>query len=159
MSKLQPRKIPELMKRPPTLAILVLLLLVGAACNSNNNPVAPTTPPAPPPVPTTTETFAGQLALGGISCHFFEVSQLGLAEMSITSLAPLETLTLGLGVGLPDEAAENGCTLVVTDRSVKKDETFLATIGAVGSNCVCVFDVGNIFEDITVTYTLDIEHP
>ena len=110
-------------------------------------------------MPTTTETFAGDLVLGGISCHFFEVAQLGPAEMSITSLAPLETLTLGLGVGLPDEAAESGCTLVVTDRSVRKDETFLATLATPGTNCVCVFDVGNIFEDVTVTYTLDIEHP
>jgi len=158
MSTPQPRKIHELMKKPSALAILVLLLLVGAACNSDN-PVAPITPPTPPPVPTTTEMFTGQLALGGVSCHFFEVAQIGAAEMSITSLTPLETLTLGLGVGLPDEAAETGCTLIVTDTSVRKDETFLATLGTLGSNCVCVFDVGNIFEDVTITYTLDIEHP
>jgi hypothetical protein len=147
------------MKRPSPKALLLLLLLFGAACGGSNNPVAPVTPPTPPPVPTVTETFAGQLDLGDTSCHFFEVAQIGAAEMSITALAPLETLTLGLGVGLPNEEAETGCTLVVTDRSVRKGETFLATLGVVGTNCVCVFDVGNIFEGFTVTYSIDIEHP
>ena len=110
-------------------------------------------------MPTTTETFAGELALGGASCHFFEVAQIGNLEMSITSLTPLETLTLGLGLGLPDDEFEGGCALSVTDTSVRKDETFLAVVGTIGTNCVCVFDVGNIFEDITVTYMLDVEHP
>ena len=81
------------------------LLLLGIGCNDDDGPTAPTTPEEPEPVPTTTETFMGALALGGSSCHFFEVVQVGPVTMSITALAPLETLTLGLGIGLPDEVS------------------------------------------------------
>jgi hypothetical protein len=146
------------MKQTSLLAAVVLLILVGA-CDSNNNPTAPTVTPEPEPVPTVTETFTGALALGGASCHFFDVTQPGPLTMSIVELAPLDTLTLGLGVGLPDEAAATGCGLFVNDTSVRKDESFLAAVNTVGPHCVCIFDVGNIFADQNVTYTLDVEHP
>ena len=138
------------MKRLPALTLVTLLLLLGAACNDDNKPE---------PVPTVTETFDGDLALGESSCHFFDVTQPGPVTMSITALAPLETLTLGLGIGLPDDTAETGCGLTVTDTSVRKDESFLASVSLVGQHCVCIFDVGNIFVDQTVTYTLDVDHP
>jgi hypothetical protein len=101
----------------------------------------------------------GGLALGGASCHFFDVAQPGPITMSILALAPLETLTVGLGLGLPDDTVGSGCGLLVSDSSVRKDQSFLATVNTVGSHCVCVFDVGNIFADQNVTYTIDVEHP
>jgi hypothetical protein len=146
------------MKRTSSLAFLILLVMFGAACG-NDNPTVPVTPPEPEPVPTVTETFMGALGLGGSSCHFFDVAQAGPVTMSVTALAPLETLTVGLGVGLPDDSVESGCGLIVADTSVRKDESFLASVNTVGSHCVCVFDVGNIFAGQNVTYTLDVEHP
>ena len=147
------------MKRQSALSLILLLVVFTVACSDDDNPVAPTVDVEPPTVPTITETFTGQLVLGSSSCHFFDVAQPGNVEMSITSIAPLETLTVGLGLGLPDEAAETGCVLAVTDNSVRKDETFLSAVGIAGEHCVCVFDVGNIFADQTVTYSLDVEHP
>ena len=147
------------MKKHSLLATLIFLLLLGIGCNNNDGPSTPTAPEEPEPIPTTTDTFMGALGLGGSSCHFFDVAQVGPVTMSITALAPLETLTLGLGLGLPDDTAETGCALIVTDTSVRKDESFLASVTGAGGHCVCVFDVGNIFADQNVTYTLDVEHP
>lgn len=138
---------------------MLLLLVLGAACNNSDNNPLPTAPEEPEPVPTTTETFMGALVLGGTSCHTFEVMQPGPTTMSITALAPLETLTLGLGIGLPDAEANGGCGILVFDDSVRKDESFLATVNTVGDHCVCVYDVGNIFANQNVTYTLDVDHP
>ena len=147
------------MKRKPVLAILSLSLLLGVACDNGSNPTEPVIPEAPPPVPTVTETFMGGLAQGSASCHFFDVAQSGPVTMSILALAPLETLTVGLGLGLPDDTVGSGCGLLVSDTSVRKDQSFLASVNTVGSHCTCVFDVGNIFADQNVTYTIDIEHP
>jgi len=137
--------------------LAVTLCVTAAACNKD--PRTPTEPVDPTPPPTVVEMFTGDISLGETSCHPFEVVETGDAQMKLTDLAPLETLTVGVGIGNEDTADETGCSLFASDRSVRVLETLVSAALGPGTYCVCVFDVGNIFPDQTVTYTVEVEHP
>ena len=145
------------MKRNPALLLATLLISIGVGCDNNDSPTAPVVDE--PDVETVVETFEGTITLGEVSCHAFTAMQSGPAEMKITSLEPLQTLTVGLGLGNDDGDPASACPFFATDRSVRVGETLLTSVVATDSYCVCVFDVGNIFADQTVTYVFDVDHP
>ena len=136
--------------------ILVLSIAMGG-CDSNDSPTAPEEDP--PPAPTTTETFTGQITTGATSCHNFTTVAIGNVVLKITDLQPLSTLTVGLGIGVVDASAADGCSYLAVDANVRINETLLSTVTAIGSLCACVYDVGNVFPDITVDYGLEVVHP
>lgn len=143
--------------RPITLAAaLAAWILVSTACSTRDRPTAPAPEPDPP---TTTETFSGDIDQNESSCHMFTLVANGDVTLVITSLQPLPTLTVGLGLGQPDATVATGCSLFVQDNSVRTSETLLASNLQVGDYCSCIFDVGNIFPGETVTYTFDVTHP
>lgn len=135
--------------------LLVVAVAVGCDNDSPTDPVVE----EPEPVPTVTDTFTGSFALGEASCHVFTTVNAGPAELTITGLAPLDTLTVGLGIGIDDGDPETACSYFAVDRSVRVAETLQSQLTAETTYCVCVFDVGNVFPDQTVDYTLDVEHP
>jgi hypothetical protein len=130
-----------------------------AACDDSTSPTEPTTEEEEVEVATVTETFDGSLRLGETSCHDFVTTEVGDVELTITDLEPLGTLTLGMGVGVPDEAATSGCSLFAADQSVRLGDILLSSQLAVAEYCLCVYDVGNIFAGETVTYSIDVTHP
>jgi hypothetical protein len=136
-------------KRPTAILLLALSapFLLLACSDDDDNPVAPVEEGPPPEV--FTETFDGTLEMGGISCHDFTTVAAGTAEMMITDLQPLTTLTVGVQIGTTEESAENGCLAFARDSSVRVDETLAAQD---------LEDVGNIFEGQTVTYTVQVSH-
>ncbi len=141
------------------LIVAALAVLLMTACSSSDDST-PTDPDDGGDVEIVTETFAGSLILDGTSCHDFEVTQTGDITMILTAIGPLETLTLGIGIGVPPaEGVEEECTFIAQDQSVRRLEALLTSNRSPGPHCVCVFDVGNIFPDITVTYSLDVSHP
>lgn len=133
---------------------LSLLLLGFVACDEDD-PVAIEPPELAPRM---TETFTGSIEQLGTSVHLFSIAGRNDTEIKITALEPLNTLTIGLGVGTSDDGGET-CALLAQDRSVRVGETLLVSSLAVGSYCVAVFDVGNIFPDQTVDYTIEVLHP
>ncbi|REJ76673.1 MAG: hypothetical protein DWQ30_17265 [Acidobacteria bacterium] len=133
-------------------SLLALLMLV--ACD--DDPVEVVEPPDPDPQ--VTEIFSGTVEQLGLSIHLFTIGGLNNTEVEITELAPLETLTLGLGVGTSTDGGET-CALLAQDRSVRLGETLLIQNLAEGEYCVTVFDVGNIFPDQVVEYTIEVLHP
>ncbi len=139
------------------LLLPILLVTVAVGCDDNS----PTDPiiEEPEPVPTVTDTFMGSFGLGETSCQLFTSANPGPAEITITSLAPLATLTVGVGIGVDDGDPETACAYFAQDSSVRVNETLLSQLGEVTTYCVCVFDVGNVFPDQTVDYTLTVEHP
>ncbi len=133
-------------------------VLFLAACNDSTSPTEPEVEEVVE-VATVTETFSGDLDLGEISCHLFVTTQTGDVDMEMTGVAPLATLTLGLGIGLPDENADGDCALFGLDQSVRLGEILQSASLTTAEYCVCIFDVGNIFATETVTYTVDVKHP
>lgn len=145
------------MRQLRLLSLLALLVAVAVGCD-DNNPTAPIIEDAEP-VPTVTDTFTGMFGLGETACHTFTSVNPGPAELTITALAPLETLTVGIGIGLDDGDPATACSYFAADSSVRVNQTLLSQLGSAATYCVCVFDVGNVFPDQTVTYTFTVEHP
>lgn len=137
-------------------AALVAGVLGSPACSTRDRPTAPEPEPDPP---TTTETFMGDIDQNESSCHSFTLVADGDVTLLITSLQPLPTLTVGLGLGQPDTAAATGCSLFVQDDNVRTNQSLLASNLQAGDYCSCIFDVGNIFPGETVTYSFDVTHP
>ena len=146
------------MRKLSVFAVLVLLVVATLGCDDNDSPTAPVVE-EPAPVPTVTDTYTGELRLGETSCHVFNAVNPGDSQLMIVSLEPLPTLTVGLGLGIDDGDPETACSFFATDRSVRVGETLLSRLTSTGDHCVCILDVGNIFADQTVIYTLQVEHP
>lgn len=152
------------MKRFSILAIIVGLA-VGASmgCSGSDTPTEPTDPVDVTPVDTVTETFEGSISQLDTSCHHFETSERADVTLNLTEIGPLPTLTVGMGIGTSDEIVEGsdedqGCTLFASDRSVQAPATLLSASLGAGQYCVCVFDVGNIFANRVIDYTVEVEH-
>jgi len=121
----------------------VAALALGACGGSDT-----TTPNAP----TTTETFTGTLGVGGVDSHTFTVAQSGALTVTLTTLSPQTTITVGLGLGLPSGTA---CTLSSTDNTAKMGSVEQTTLDP-GAWCVAIYDIGNV--QGSDTYTLTVNH-
>lgn len=147
-----PKKLSRLLS--PFAALVVLTTL---ACSDDKKPTAPTEPPEPPEM--VTSRFNGLVPQRGESCNFFTLGADGSITSELKELKPLLSLTVGLALGTPSESDAQGCGRVVTDSSVRVFEVFLSANNVAGDYCICVFDVGNIFPDETISYVLDVTHP
>ena len=107
---------------------------------------------ASPNAPTTTETFTGTLSAGGVNVHPFNVAQSGALTVTLTTLSPQSTITVGLGLGLPSGTA---CSLSSTDNTAKMGSVEQTTLDA-GAWCVAIYDLGNV--QGSDTYTLTVNH-
>jgi hypothetical protein len=152
------------MKKSNIAGLTLATILVGTlGCGGSDSPTTPTDPVDVTPVETVTDTFQGSISQSDTSCHHFETSETANITMKLTDVQPLTTLTVGMGIGLTDEVAdgsteEPGCTLFATDNSVRVPDTLLSSNLAANRYCVCVFDVGNIFEKRVIDYTIEVEH-
>ena len=140
-------------------ALVGTLSLWLLACDDSSSPTAPVEEEEVVEVETLTESFSGTLALGETSCHDFSTLQLGDIDMTITSLAPLDTLTVGMGIGTEDSESAEGCAIFASDSSVRVGDVLRSVQLAAGEYCLCVFDVGNIFASETVSYSAEVTHP
>jgi len=136
----------------------LLMLLITVGCSDDDSPTAPTDEP-PVEVPTVTETFQGTVAQTGTSSHNFMVANAGTITFGLSELQPLATITMGLGVGNPSESDPEQCALFARDNAVRAGQTLQATATTAAAYCVSVFDVGNVFPDQQISYTLTVTHP
>ncbi len=149
----------KILDRFPGAWLLAAVVIVGVALGCSDNP-APTVPvDDTPPAPTTTETFTGTFTQSGRSQHTFTVVARGNIVLEITSLAPVETLTVGLGIGRFDETTDPPCFLFASDNRVVVGAELVSSNADPGEYCFSIGDVGNVFPDATVTYTVDVTHP
>ncbi len=133
--------------------ILISLAMVSAlavACGGTS-----TTPTTPAPA-TTTDTFTGTIVQSGASVNPFTVSAAGTVTMSLTSVAPLATMALGVGIGSWDGTT---CTVISQNDNAKTGATALTGTANPGNYCVRVYDSGNVPADWTVTYSVQVVHP
>src|SRR5690349_529374 len=87
-------------------AIAVMLLAASAGCGASTTSPTTTTAPA-----TTTETFSGTVTQLGSATQQFVVSATGTVDIMLTSMAPLSTMALGVGVQNSDGTT---CSTTIT---------------------------------------------
>jgi hypothetical protein len=115
-------------------------LVASIACGAQT----PTEPSTPAPVyELKTSTFPGTLTTGGSAGFPFTVVNPGAINLSITELAPVNTLTMGLALGSWD-AATSTCTQQLSTNLATVNVVFNANPSAPGEYCVGIFDIGNV---------------
>ena len=138
-------------RRFAALPAAALALLIGA-CGSNDT-TTPTTTPSGSDVPRTTETFTGTLTPRSAMWHPFTVQVAGTIDVTLTSLSPVSTLTVGVGVGI---TPTNGCDVQAWNNAATTGTILTSAINP-GTFCVTVYDMGSVTD--AVTYTVAVTHP
>jgi len=123
--------------------VVMVLALLAAACGSS-----PTSASA-----TTTQTFSGTLAAHATAVFPFTVAQDGAASLTLTSLSPQTTITVGLGLGVPSTTAD--CSLLTVYEAAAVGYVLSGPISA-GTYCVAIYDVGNVV--VSDNYVLTLTH-
>jgi len=141
------------MRRPATLFLIAPILATAIALAGCGDTPSPT---AASPV-TTTETFSSTVVKGGSAVHSFSVSATGSVTVTLTSVSPLSTMSLGVGIGTWDGTTCG--TSMSTNTDARSGATALTGTAATGSYCVRVYDSGNVPTDWTVEYTIEVVHP
>ena len=124
--------------RAPALCIAAVAALFGSmACGAT-----PTEPTAPT-YELKTSTFEGTVTAGGTVAFPFTVVNPGDISVSITALAPVSTITMGLAVGFWD-AASTTCAQQLSTSAATLNVVYAASPAAPGEYCVGIFDAGNV---------------
>ena len=126
---------------------LAVLVVMAAASACGESPTAPTPE-------RTTETFTGTVAQAGFATHPFTVRQVGQVDLTLVTVAPLNTVAIGFAVGSWDGA---NCSLIAGDDNARQGYVLSGTAQP-GTFCVAVYDSGNIGAD-PVEYTVTVVHP
>ena len=139
------------MRVPTALSSAVFAaLFVSMACGGTT----PTEPTAPT-YELKTSTFEGTVNTGGTVAFPFTVVNPGDISVSITGLAPVSTITMGLAVGFWD-AATTTCAQQLSTPSATLNIAYAASPSAPGEYCVGIFDTGNV--QITTDFTLKVTY-
>jgi hypothetical protein len=144
------------MKRLATRGLVLLLLTALATVTFGACKKASTATPTTPTPVTTTETFSGTIPQLGSAAHAFTVAANGTITISLTSVGPLATMAIGLGVGSWDGTT---CTVITQNDNARAGSIALTGTAVAGSFCAKVYDSGNIPDLTTVTYTIEVVHP
>ncbi|HEY3122069.1 MAG TPA: hypothetical protein VGL15_15695 [Vicinamibacteria bacterium] len=137
------------MKADRRVIALVLAALLPA-CGNNNTPTSSTTGSD---AARTTETFTGTLTSRSAVWHTFTVAQNGTVDATLTTLEPVSTITVGLGIGT---TPTNGCSVQAWNNAATTGTVLTGSI-IPGTFCVTVYDVGNVTD--SVNYAVTVTHP
>jgi len=129
-------------------AVLAATAGCGAAAPTTPTPVAPAT---------TTEVFSGTLTQLGSATQTFTVSATGTVDIRLTSVAPLATMALGVGVQSSD--GTNCLTTITQNDNARSGASALKGTVAAGKYCVRLYDSGNIPASGSADYTVQVVHP
>jgi hypothetical protein len=88
----------------------------------------------------------------------FTVSASGGLTIGLTSVAPLATLALGVGLDTYD-GTMCSTTAIAKNDNARASTTALAGTATPGSYCVAVYDSGNISAGGQVSFTVQVVHP
>lgn len=139
---------------PCKLVVTVALAALGlAGCDNTIDDTGFTTPT--PPAPTLTETFSGTLTKNGSITHPFITVASGTVTATLTSVAPDNTLPIGLDLG-----TWNGqnCLVVLTNSGAIQGNVLTGNVTGSGTLCIRVSDAGGKIVD-TLDYSVDVVHP
>ena len=130
------------------LSLWFLVVLVTAGCNRT------TTLPDPPTVvpPSVTDIFAGTLKVQTSNTHNFVVTTASTVNITLRSLQPDPTSSVGIGIGVPSGIT---CALIRPGSTVQPSTTPQITGTALpGTLCVSVYDPGSLTDQVDYTVTV-----
>lgn len=127
------------------------VLAAIAGCGATTAPTTPTS------ATTTTETFSGTIAQLGSATQVFTVSATGTVDISVTSVAPLATMVVGVGVQTSD--GTNCVTTITQNDNARVGASALKGTVAAGKYCVRLYDSGNIPAAGSADFVVQIVHP
>ncbi len=144
------------MQRLGSRALLSLLFSIGLAtalpgCGSSGTS---TTTPSPT---LTTDSYSDTVAQLGAAIHPFTVAATGSVQIKLTSVAPLATLALGVGIATWDGA--NCVAVIAKNDNARSGVVALTGTATAGNYCIRVYDSGNIPDASSVTFSIDVVHP
>lgn len=128
-------------------ASIVAVGLSAGACDDASTATSPTTTS---PV---TDTFAGQLAVGGSVARSFSSASSGTASLTLTQVGPPADVTVGFGIGIP-QADGSGCHLtqsLVTGAAAAPQITVAVEAG---TYCLRLFDTGALASQVAFSVTI-----
>jgi hypothetical protein len=134
---------------------MAIVVVGSGACASpsTSSSTAPTAPAAP-----ITEMFTGSFSQLGNAAFPFTVSATGSVQVSLTAVAPLSTMALGIDIGQWDGTTST-CTIgVAANDHAKSGVTALSGTATPGTYCVQVSDSGNVPPGSMVTFTVQVIH-
>ncbi len=132
--------------------LVAAALAAAAGCGST----APTTPSATAPA-NTTDSFTGSVAQLGSENHVFAVAANGTVTVSLTTVSPLTTMSLGVAVSTSD--GTNCLVQISQNPDARTGLVALSGLATTGNYCVRVYDSGNIQPSTAVNYTVQVVHP
>ena len=127
-------------------------VLACAACGASNTPTSPSAPA------NTTDTFNSSIGQQGSVTHTFNVAATGNVTITLTSVSPLATMSIGVGM-MTSDGTNCITTLTQNDNARANNTVALQGTAVKGNYCIRVYDSGNVPESTTVTYTVTVLHP
>jgi hypothetical protein len=139
---------PRASRRKACFSVALSCLLSLAACGGTTQDATPA------PTTTITDPFSGAINKNGSVTFNFTVTAPGTITVTLTSLAPISTLAVGMILGTWDGSV---CTAALSDDNSKVNDQLVGTTATGGAFCVRVYDVGNLTDTeqiaITVAHT------
>jgi hypothetical protein len=132
--------------------LLAAGLALVAGCGTTATPTTPTT------TPTITDTFTADLAQQGSITHNFKVNSTGQVTITLTTVTPLASMSLGVGM-MTSDGTSCIATLTQNDNARANNAAALEGTAVAGNYCIRVYDSGNVPASTTVNYTLTVLHP
>jgi hypothetical protein len=135
--------------RTPRLLVAgcVVAALAGTACDDATTPTSPSTTS---PV---TETFSGQLSVGGTASRSFTSAASGTATLTLTQIGPPADVTVGFGIGIP-QSNSAGCYLTQSVQAGASSTPQFSVSVEAGSYCVRLFDTGALTSQVAFSVTI-----
>jgi hypothetical protein len=131
--------------------IVPALLALSAACGNDLT----TTPTDTTPPPTTTTLFSGTLQRNGAVTHPFATARSGSVTVTLSTLNPDNTLTIGLSLGTWNGES---CQTVIARDSTVVGNSIVGTASSSGNFCIRVYDAAGTLTEPT-SYDLQVVHP
>jgi hypothetical protein len=133
----------DTLRRCSLLAVVVLTAGTLACGSSTTTPTL------------TTDTITGRVLAGSFDGRQFAVTKDGTVTLTLVSLAPQTTITMGAGIGQQDPTTGN-CALFGQNEGFKVGSSLSGPFTA-GVYCFVIYDVGNVVG--SVDYTITLQHP
>lgn len=132
--------------------LALIVAVAAAACGDVKDPI--TFDPTPL---TITDTFSGTLTTGETKFHAFANTVAGTITVTLASVGPDDTLTLGLDIGVWDGL---GCNPIFGTGSRAAAKGYKFAGSAVAANfCIRVYDAASLIPaDTEGTYSVTVEH-
>jgi hypothetical protein len=134
---------------------LAAVALSFAGCDDKTTPTSPSSTDSTTTTvaaPTTTELFAGRVAVGGSAFYSFTVGVNGTVNVNLADVGGAgvpSTVWLGVGLGTP---SGEDCTTSSTVNTAQLTGTY-----APGVYCVRVWDIGNLAA--VAAFNVTVAHP